>query len=512
MRLNGNSDGGTRPERAWLPPQIRSGATVGVSARMRVFRWVVAGLAVGLVLASLTAYLKFRAVWDSINRVSIEDLGPAPPKYSSAMNILLIGSDTRSGANRHFGAGILGQRSDTIIILHVSPDGRGVDVLSIPRDSVVPVLSCPAGQGSTGQLARPGQVEQINATFAFGGPGCLWKTIEQTTQLHLDHFIELTFSGFEKVIDDIGGVSICLPFPVNDLLSQLRLNAGQHHVFGREALAFWRARYIGEGSDLQRIRRDQYLMAAVLQGVEHKDLLSSPSRLISVITDAARSMTTDSRLDLQTMISIVEGMRSLRPGQVQFIELPAVGYPANPNWVQWPSSDSAVFSAIAHDRGMPASAARTTRRPGEAPARSATGDVSVRVLDGSGVVGIAQVAAAALARSGVRVVDTGTAASSAYESSVIEYPSAADRGAAIALRAMLGGGVLETDRALGRGYVQVIIGAEYAAPRLSATARESAARGRGNQPSSLARRYGGITGSANVCHDATAFAGPRGGG
>ncbi len=317
---------------------------------MRVLGWIAAGLAVVLVVASLAAYLKFRAVWDSIRRVSVAGLGPQPPKLTNALNILVVGSDSRAGPNRGFGAGITGQRSDTIMVLHIAPGKQGVIVLSIPRDSVVPILSCPPEAGSAGQLAQPGQVEQINATFAVGGPGCLFKTVEQTTRLHLDHFIQLDFNGFEKVINDLGGVSICLPFAINDPLSRLHLSQGRHHVYGAEALAFWRARYIGEGSDLQRIRRDQFLMVSILQGVEHSDVLGSPTRIVSVITDAARSMTTDSGLGLTAMIGIVESLRHLPPGSVQFIELPTVPYPPDPNWVTWPASDTDLFAAIARDR------------------------------------------------------------------------------------------------------------------------------------------------------------------
>jgi len=314
---------------------------------MSIFRWIAVSLAVCLVVVSVTAYLAYRSVWDSITRVSVDGLGPAPPDPAGGMNILLIGSDSRSGPNKRFGAGITGQRSDTIIILHIEPHRAGVIALSVPRDSVVPVLSCPAEAGAPGQPAQPGQVEQINATFARGGPGCLWKTIEQTTHLRLNHFIELNFTGFEKVIDDVGGVSICLPFAIDDPASKLRLRSGRHHVDGAEALAFWRARYIGEGSDLQRIRRDQYLMVSLLQGAEQAGLASSPSRFLSVITDAASSMTTDSGLSLPIMLSISGGLRGLPPGKVQFIELPTEVYRPNPNWVSWPSTDLALFNAIA---------------------------------------------------------------------------------------------------------------------------------------------------------------------
>jgi LCP family protein required for cell wall assembly len=320
-------------------------------------------VAIALVTTSLAAYLKFRSVWDSITRINVVGLGHRPPQLSNAMNVLLIGSDSRAGQNEHFGAGITGQRSDTIIVLHIAPGEHNVVALSIPRDSVVPILYCPAEAGTAGQKAQPGQVEQINATFAAGGPGCLWKTIEQTTHLRLDHFIELDFTGFEKVIDDIGGVSICLPFPVHDPQSRLNLTAGRHHVWGAEALAFWRARYIGEGSDLQRIQRDQYLMAALLQGIERSHLDSSPTRLLTVVTDAARYMTTDSGLSLGVMTSIADSLRGLRPGAVQFIELPTAAYGPDPDWVSWPASDAQLFGAIARDQRISTADGTPRARP-----------------------------------------------------------------------------------------------------------------------------------------------------
>jgi LCP family protein required for cell wall assembly len=380
MSHNGDpSIGGGRAPSGRAQPRRPVISGPGTGARgLRIFRWIAAGLAICLAIGSIAVYLKFRSVWDSITRVPLTGLGAAPPKLTSAMNVLLIGSDSRSGPNRKFGAGIQGQRSDTIIILHIEPHRGGIVALSIPRDSVVPVLSCPPEAGAPGQAAQPGGVEQVNASFAAGGPGCLWKTVEQTTHLHLDHFIELNFTGFEKVIDDVGGVSICLPFAVNDPDSRLHLSSGRHHVGGAEALAFWRARYLGEGSDLQRIVRDQYLMVSLLQGVEHSGLTASPSRILSVVTDAAGSMTTDSGLSLPAMISIADNLRRLPPGGVQFIELPTQAYGPNPNWVTWPASDLALFRAIALDRpvtpdpGSTRKAAADARNAGAARPHGAT--------------------------------------------------------------------------------------------------------------------------------------------
>ena len=223
-----------------------------------------------LVIGSLYVYQRYRDVWDSIGRIDVSrDLTKRPPKYGSALNVLLVGSDSRAGRNGRIGGHTPGARSDTVMVLHLSPGRHNAVVLSLPRDSVVPLYRCVPIDGTAGQLAQPGQVEQLNSTFALGGPGCLQETIERTTHIRLDDFIELTFVGFEKIINDIGGVEVCLPQSVNNPQSRLHLSKGRHHIYGPQALAFWRAREnLGMGSDLQRIQRDQFLMASLLQGIE----------------------------------------------------------------------------------------------------------------------------------------------------------------------------------------------------------------------------------------------------
>lgn len=320
----------------------------------RVVAWVAVGLASLLVAGVLAGYVAYRDVFGKIHQVSVSDLGKRPPKYNNSLNILVIGSDTRKGKNDKFGAHIGGQRSDTILVLHLSPGLKRAVVISIPRDSVVPVLNCPQAPGSPGQTAAPGQVEQINATFAMGGPACLWKTVEQTTHLRLDHFMELNFTGFESVINDLGGVKICLPFPISDPRSKLHLSSGVHHVWGAQALAYWRVRYIGLGSDLERIQRDQFLMASVAQEIKRSNLLGNPARLFKVVSDIASSLTTDNRLSQGGLISLARGVQRLKLNQVHFVQVPVVAYPQNPDWVQWAPSAGSLFRAISHDRKLPA--------------------------------------------------------------------------------------------------------------------------------------------------------------
>jgi LCP family protein required for cell wall assembly len=319
----------------------------------RVVGWVAVGVASLLVAGVLAGYVAFRDVFGKIHQVQVGDLGKRPPKFNNSLNILVIGSDTRKGKNDKFGAHIGGQRSDTILVLHLSPGLKRAVVISIPRDSVVPVLNCPRGPGAPGQTAAPGQVEQINATFAMGGPGCLWKTVEQTTHIRLDHFMELNFTGFESVINDLGGVRICLPFAISDSRSKLHLSRGIHHVWGAQALAYWRVRYIGLGSDLERIQRDQFLMASVAQEIKRSNLLGNPGRLFKVVSDIASSLTTDNRLSQGMLISLARGLQRLKLSQVHFVQVPVVAYAPNPDWVQWAPNAAGLFRAVSHDRKLP---------------------------------------------------------------------------------------------------------------------------------------------------------------
>jgi LCP family protein required for cell wall assembly len=352
---------------------------------------VLSGLAIGLAVVvaggTLAAYAVYRSDWSAVKRVNvIKDLSTRrPPADPNAVNILLIGSDSRGGPNKRFGAAVAGQRSDTVMVVHIAPGAHRVVVLNFPRDSVVPIVACDPEAGTQGQLAQPaGNVEQLNATFANGGPGCLWKTLEQNTGIHINDFIELTFTGFEHLINDIGGVSVCLPVAVDDPDSRLHLSAGRHHVWGPQALAFWRARYIGEGSDLQRIQRDQFLMASLLHGIRRSGLSHSPAKILRVMQDVVGNgyVTTDTQLTLGKLISIADELRGLPPRAVQFVEIPTVPYPGDPlAWVQWapPQADS-LFAAIAHDTSLP-SAKRRPRHPASASLarryHGITGNVSI---------------------------------------------------------------------------------------------------------------------------------------
>jgi LCP family protein required for cell wall assembly len=479
-------------------------------------------VAVVLAGGSLAVYIKYRMVWDGINRINVSgDLtGKRPPVDPNAINLLLIGSDSRAGVNGRIGGqdGITGARSDTDILVHIAPGAHQIVVLSFPRDSVVPILNCTPEAGTDGQTAQPGMVEQLNATFADGGPGCLWKTIEQTTGIHIDDFIELTFIGFEKVINALHGVTVCLPEAVDDPISGLHLSKGRHHVWGREALAFWRTREgLGEGDDPQRIQRDQFLMASLLQGIEHTGLLHSPSKMLAVIDVLTGHgyLTTDEGLTTGRMLQIAEALHSISTEKVQFVMAPWTTYAGtaqwidsseppqagNPNWVQWVQPQAnALFTAIAHDSKLPEAVKKQKSKKHVKTITVSPADVKVQVLNGTTTSGLGATTATNLSTRGFDVVGpAGDAANSDYTSSVIEYATPAQLPAARTLAKLFSKVILEQVSGLDSSTLSVILGSSF-------TALKPASGNGGIQ--NLAGTFGGITGNVNICKDQNAFSGP----
>jgi LCP family protein required for cell wall assembly len=513
----GDQAGASPPSQSSLRPS--QGPRRRSTSRM-ILRGLAALLAVVLVGASIAVYAKYRSVWDGIKRVDVSgDLkGKRPPVDPNALNILVIGSDSRAGSNGRIGAGSAatdpGQRSDTIMVLHVAPGAHQIAVMSIPRDSVVPILNCTHEDGATGQTAQPASdVEQVNSSFAYGGPGCLWKTVEQTTGIHINDFIELTFTGFEKVIDALHGVEVCLPAAVHDRVSHLNLRAGRHHIDGATALAFWRTREdLGEGSDPQRIQRDQFLMASLLQGIEHSGLLRSPSTMLEVIDTITSHgyLTTDTGLSQERMLQLAEDLRGISTKAVQFVTVPwttDVGTAqwidssqtpsyGNANWIQWvqPQANN-LFSAISHDTKLP-KVTKTKVKPVKPAA------VAVKVLNGTTTPRLGATTATKLASRGFDVVGAAAdAARSDYRSTVIDYRGPAQLAAAQTLAKLFSHVRLQPDPSLSNATLQLILGSTFTG--LKAANGNSAI-------SNLAKTYGGISGNTNICSDSAAFAGPDG--
>jgi LCP family protein required for cell wall assembly len=373
-------------------------------------------------------------------------------------------------------------------------------VISLPRDTEVPILACKAdGLGDPGQPAEPDQTEMLNAAFAYGGPPCLWTTVEQETGIRISHYVGLTFTGFEKVINDIGGVNVCLPEPIKDSKSGLDLTKGEHHVGGEQALAFWRERYVGEGSDLQRIQRQQYLMAGLMQEMKSGQLLGDYTKMYSVLRDASKALTVDNGLSLSAMVSLAEDLRGLSEQSVQFVTVPNIPDPGNDDRVLWQQPEAnQLFYAVAHDTSLPKTQPATTT------ATTSPSDVQVEVLNGNGLQGAAAKAASDLTRKGFHVTGSTNASNSNYTGNVIEYSSSSDMTMVNTLKAELSSVQVQQVPSLTPGTIYLIIGSSFnglSSPSSSSSSSSSS-------PQNLSKTYGGINGSANICKDSGAFVGP----
>jgi len=506
--------GWNEPRRVWRPASRRGRRAQQYSLRQRVAAWTSVALVGVMTAGVLVAYVKYRAIWDSIHRVDVAGIvGTQPPKLNNAENILLIGSDTR--LNQHGVGGTAaatpGARSDTLMLLHISPGHHDVTVVSIPRETMVPVIDCAASDGAPGQTAEAGQEELINAALDSGGPACTWKTFEEVTDIHLDHFIELDFTGFEQVIDDLGGVEVCLPYEVNDPMSGLDLSQGRHHIYGTQALAFWRTREdLGFGSDTQRIQRDQYLMAALVQGIERRGLPDDPAKITKIIDDVAGALTTDTGLDQDALLQIADSMRGVSTASVQFVTAPNVPYPPDIDNVEFeqPQADE-LFGAIAHDTTVPKAAPKPAKgkkavRP-TVVATTSPAKVNVNVLNGTDISQLASQTAGNLTGRGFQVAGTGDATNPDYTTSVIEYASAADLPAANTLKEQFSDVELMPDTSLTPGTVTVILGSSFtglASPHASGSSQPTV--------TSIAASDQGFSANTRICSDQAAFAGPDG--
>lgn len=256
------------------------------------------------------------------------------PLPTEAVNILVLGSDSRSGEeNEALGGGSsTGARSDTAMVVHIDAGRTAATVVSIPRDTLVTRPSCPLESGGSTAVSYG---SMFNSAYALGGPVCAVKTVESITDVRMDHYIEIDFSGFAKLVNALGGVTVTTDEDITDDDSHLRLKAGTHHLNGKQALALARTRHgIGDGSDLGRIGLQQKLVKALLEQISTTNLLTSPAKLYSVADAITGSLTTDTGLDsLTELTSLGESLKGLSGDEVKTVTMPVVTAPSDPNRV-----------------------------------------------------------------------------------------------------------------------------------------------------------------------------------
>lgn len=232
---------------------------------------------------------------------SVEPSEDAPPE---PINFLVLGSDSRASGGDPTDWQLGGQRSDVMMLVQISGDRQSVNVMSIPRDSWVPI----EGHGDA----------KINAAFSYGGAELAISTMQNLTGVTIDHFMILDFISFEKLTDELGGVTIAT-------------SAGDRQMNGQEALAFVRNRHSLPRGDFDRVRRQQAWIKSIMAAVFDKDVLKSPAKVASLINIVLDYSAVDQGIDFDYMAGLALEVKDLRPAGVQFLTAPYTGTGRSPD-------------------------------------------------------------------------------------------------------------------------------------------------------------------------------------
>ncbi|APY86350.1 LytR family transcriptional regulator [Streptomyces alfalfae] len=275
---------------------------------------------------------------------------------NGSQDILVLGSDSRSGDNAKYGKDEGAARSDTAMIVHVYKGHKKASIVSIPRDTLISRPDCTAEDGED----APGAERQMfNSAYEVGGPACAVKTVEKMSGIRMDHYIEVDFSGFKKLIDTLGGVDITTKKAIRDKDSHLDLDAGTHRLTGEQALGLVRTRHgVGDGSDLGRIQLQQAFIKALLDQVKDVGVFGNPKKLFDLADDATSAITTDSDLnDVKSLAGFAGGLKGIGADDMKMVTMPIQYDPADPNRVlPLEEADQQVWDALKADKAIPRSA------------------------------------------------------------------------------------------------------------------------------------------------------------
>ncbi|MFF9621397.1 LCP family protein [Streptomyces griseosporeus] len=362
------------PEHPGIPGAGTSGPRRRAKGRRRKPRtrtrsrgfFIAAWTAAGIVVLGGTGvgYVYFK-LNGNLHSVDINQaLGTDRPEKvdNGSENILVLGSDTRSGTNRKLGGGADdgSARSDTAMIIHVYEGHKKASVVSIPRDTLIDRPACTDTKGATYPAAHG---VMFNSAYSTGGAACAVKTVETLTGIRMDHYLEVDFAGFQKLIDKLGGVSVTTTKDIDDPDSHLTLKAGPHRLNGEQALGLVRTRHgVGDGSDLGRIQLQQAFVKALVDQVKHIGVFTNPKKLYDLADTATKAVTTDSDLgSVNSLMSFAGGLKGIGASDMHMVTMPVQYDPADPNRVIVARAKAQqVWTALKNDRPIPKAATEGT--------------------------------------------------------------------------------------------------------------------------------------------------------
>ncbi|MEV0414630.1 LCP family protein [Streptomyces sp. NPDC050448] len=329
------------PRRGEGPPGRRGGSPRkgggGGGGRRKKILVITGGtLAFLLVGGSLGAYLYYNHLNGNLKVTDVGDAGTGGFKKDQPINILVIGTDKRSGAgNEGYGDAESVGHADTTILFHVSKDRSNATALSIPRDLITNIPACPTKQPDGSTKTIPGEKgTRFNISLGQEGrdPGCTMRTVKEITGVTVDHFMMVDFNAVKVLSTAVGGVPVCVEKAVDDKDSKLKLDAGEHRLQGEQALAFVRTRHaFANGSDLDRIKTQQQFLGSMMREMKSKETLTSPKKFFSLAEAATKSLNVDSGIgSIDKLTDLAGELKDMNLKNITFTTLPVLDNPAEP--------------------------------------------------------------------------------------------------------------------------------------------------------------------------------------
>lgn len=418
--------------------------------------------------AAVVGYFNWR--YGQLKRVNVR---LTPIATGGPVNFLIAGSDTRAGITRksaNAGAFLNGPDaasegkglSDSIMILRIDPRSTQAQLLSIPRDLWVPI----AGHTYSAK---------INSAFDARNPQVLIDTIEQDLHIPISHYVNVDFAGFQRLVDAIGGVPIYFDVPMRDTNTGLDVaEPGCVVLGGEQALAFARSRHLqfkedgrwhsDNANDYGRQVRQQFLVRKTIQKVEHEGVITKPAELNAVIDALVRSVTVDGTVGVSDLVSLARRFESFDASSLQSYELPTDRYF---------SRDGQDALKLVNDQAQPILAAFGGSAQGSA---SSAADVSVRVLNGSGVDGQAANVGGAIAALGFRLVAVGNGSEvglARVPQTEVLYASGDEAAAELVASHITGGAPTVQSSLVSSGAVALVVGPDFTTVAVNPIASDS---------------------------------------
>lgn len=501
------------PGTAAAPPKRRARKTRTPKAKSGRRPILLAGRSLAALFAVLALVLTGGAwQWSTSKNNRLNTVSALDPQSNDIVdptaqygdeNFLIVGMDSRLGANANIGAGDTedagGARSDTVMLVNIPANRQRVVAVSFPRDLAINPIQCEAWNPETGKYgpiydektgimgSRMVYTEtKLNSAFSFGGPKCLVKVIQKLSGLSINRFIAVDFVGFARMVEAIGGVEVCTTAPLRDYeLGTVLAHAGRQKIDGQTALNYVRARQVTTESngDYGRIKRQQLFLSSLLRSMISEDTLMNLNKLNNAVNIFIGNSYVDN-VKTKDLVGLGRSLQHMAAGHVTFVTVPTGVTDQDGNEPPRTSDMKALFTAIINDDPLPlendhnaqtlgttptnpSPTPSTTKKPPPAtpaePQReqlttTSPQEVTVQVSNGTSTQGLATTAANQLKKNGFNVMTPDDYPSSLKATTVFFSPG--NEQAAATVAAAFGNSKIERVTGIGQ-VVQVVLGPDF---------------------------------------------------